>query len=43
MLALLGVVAAVYGGSLLVVAGGGLLWAFSPRFRRELVDDTHAR
>jgi hypothetical protein len=43
MSALLGLVAAIYGGSLLVVAGGGLLWAVSPRFRRELVDDTQSR
>ena len=38
MSALLVMVAAVYGSSLLVVTGGGILWKFSPRFRRELVD-----
>ena len=39
MSALLGVVAAVYGGSLVIVAGGGLLWLVSGRFRRVLVGD----
>jgi hypothetical protein len=38
MSALLGLIAAIYGGSLVVVAGGGLLWTVSPRFRRVLVD-----
>jgi len=39
MSALLGVVAAVYGSSLVIVAGGGLLWLVSGRFRRVLVGD----
>jgi hypothetical protein len=34
MSALLGVIAAFYGASMLVVAGGGLIWALSPRFHR---------
>jgi hypothetical protein len=38
MSALLGLVAAVYGLSMIVAAGGGLLCAVSPRFRRLLVD-----
>jgi hypothetical protein len=42
MSALLGVVAAVYGSSVMVVAGGGLLWLVSPRFRRVLVGDRPA-
>jgi hypothetical protein len=40
MSALLGVLAVVYGASLMVAASGGVLWKFSPRFRRLLVDDT---
>ncbi|HWI84744.1 MAG TPA: hypothetical protein VNT42_00270 [Sphingomonas sp.] len=39
MSAVLGVLAAVYGVSLLVTAGGGLLWTVSARFRRLLIDD----
>ncbi len=39
MSALLGVIAVIYGGSLMVAASGGLLWKFSRRFRRLLVDD----
>ncbi len=39
MSALLGVVAAIYGGSLMVAASGGVLWKISPRFRRLLVDE----
>ncbi|HMI20910.1 MAG TPA: hypothetical protein VK533_15350 [Sphingomonas sp.] len=42
MSALLGVIAVIYGGSLLLAVSGGLLCAFSPRFRRLLVDDTPA-
>jgi len=40
MSALLGVLAAVYGLSLAIAAGGGLLVAFSPSFRRELIGDS---
>jgi hypothetical protein len=40
MSALLGVIAAIYGGSLVVAAAGSLLYAVSPRFRRLLVGDT---
>jgi hypothetical protein len=39
MSALLGIIAVIYGGSLVVVAGGGLLFAISARFRREVRDD----
>ena len=35
MSALLGVIAAIYGGSIVIVAGGGLIWALAPRFRRK--------
>jgi len=38
MSALLGLFVAVYGTSLLVATGGGLLWVVSPRFRRLLID-----
>lgn len=40
MSALLGVIAAIYGISLTLAAGGGLLVAFSPAFRRLLIGDT---
>jgi hypothetical protein len=40
MSALLGVVAAIYGLSLAVAAGGGVLLTLSPRFRRLLIGDT---
>ncbi len=34
MSTLLGVLAAVYGGSMLIIAGGSLVWVFSSRFGR---------
>ncbi len=40
MSALLVLFIGIYGSSLLVTAGGGILYALSPRFRRELRDDT---
>ena len=40
MSALLSVLAAVYGLSLTIAAGGGVLGAFSPTFRREVIGDT---
>jgi hypothetical protein len=43
MSTLLGFLEVVYGGSLLVAGGGGILYAVSPRFRRELLDDTQSR
>ena len=43
MTALLGLIAAVYGGSFVVIAAGGLLWRISPRFRREMVDQPTLR
>jgi hypothetical protein len=39
MSALLGVLAAVYGTSLTIAAGGGVLLAFSPTFRRLVIGD----
>lgn len=42
MSALLGVIAAIYGSSLLLAAGGALLYRVSPSFRRELKGDTPA-
>jgi hypothetical protein len=39
MSALLGVLAAIYGISLTVAAGGGVLVTVSPRFRRLLIGD----
>lgn len=39
MSAVLGLAAIIYGGSLVMIAGGSLLWIISPRFRRELVGD----
>lgn len=43
MSALIGLCAVVYGASLVVTAGGGLLWFVSPRFRRLLIDDGQRR
>lgn len=40
MSALLGVLAAVYGTSLAIAAGGGVLLTFSPTFRRLVIGDT---
>lgn len=40
MSALLGVLAAVYGTSLAIAAGGGVMLAFSPTFKRLLIGDT---
>jgi hypothetical protein len=40
MSALLGVIVFIYGLSLAIAAGGGVLVAVSPRFRRLLVGDT---
>ena len=40
MSALLGVLAAIYGISLTIAAGGGLLVTISPRFRRLFIGDT---
>jgi len=40
MSALLGVITVVYGASMLVAAGGSLLYAVSPDFRRSLKGDT---
>ena len=42
MSALLGLLAVVYGLSLTIAAGGGLLATVSPRFRREVMGDTPA-
>ena len=42
MSALLGLIAVVYGASMVVVAGGGLLYAVSSDFRRSLKGDTPA-
>lgn len=42
MSALLGVIMVIYGSSMLVAAGGGLLYAVSPGFRRLLKGDTPA-
>jgi hypothetical protein len=42
MSALLGVITVIYGASMLVAAGGGLLYAVSPDFRRSLKGDTPA-
>jgi len=39
MSALLGLLAAIYGISLTIAAGGGLLATISPRFRREVMGD----
>ena len=39
MTTLLGFVAVVYGTSMVIVAGGGVLWAISPRFRRLFLDE----
>jgi hypothetical protein len=42
MSALLGVITVVYGSSMLVAAGGSLLYAVSPRFRYLVKGDTPA-
>lgn len=39
MSALLGVIEAIYGISLVIAAGGGVLWTVSPTFRRLLLGD----
>jgi hypothetical protein len=40
MSALLGLLAAIYGISLTIAVGSGLLATISPRFRREVIGDT---
>jgi hypothetical protein len=42
MSALLSVIAAIYGLSLAVAAGGGVLLTVSPRFRRLIIGDRSA-
>jgi hypothetical protein len=42
MSALLGVIAVIYGGSMLVAAGGSVLYALSPSFRHLVKGDTPA-
>ena len=42
MFALLGLLAIIYGISLTIAAGGGLLLTVSPRFRRVLIGETPA-
>jgi len=39
MYALLGLVAVIYGTSLTIAAGGGVLLSVSPRFRRLLIGE----
>jgi hypothetical protein len=42
MSVLLGIITVIYGGSMLVAAGGSLLYAVSPGFRRLVKGDTPA-
>lgn len=42
MSALLGVIAFIYGTSLMVALGGGVLLRVSPRFKQLLIGDTSA-
>lgn len=39
MMILLEMIAVVYGASFTLVAGGGMVWAVSPSFRRVLIGD----
>ena len=39
MSGIIGLVVAVYGGSVVVAAGAGVAWALSRRFRRSLIGD----
>lgn len=40
---LMGIVAAICGGSALILAGGAALCAWSPRIKRELIGDVPVR
>jgi hypothetical protein len=43
MTAVLTLIAAVYGASLVIVAGGSVLYRMSPSFRQQLLDQSQPR